>query len=120
MFYRIPSRYRGPRRTKVQRPAAWKELARKHLIQHPTCACCGSESALQVHHIRPRWLYPELELAPHNLITLCESYRYGLNCHLVIGHLGNWSRTNPHVVDDAAEWRRRFAMQPTVNNLIPL
>jgi hypothetical protein len=39
-----------------------------------------------------------LELTPDNLITLCESKKYGITCHLFVGHRGNYRLFNPDVV----------------------
>lgn len=47
---------------------------------------------------------PELELSRDNLRTLCESKRYGLNCHLVFGHNGDYRYGNPDVDADAKRW----------------
>jgi hypothetical protein len=53
---------------------------------------------LEVHHIRPFHLYPQLELEPGNLITLCE--RDGRDCHFTFGHFHNWANLNLNVVAD--------------------
>lgn len=60
----------------------------KHLKDNPTCAGCGATKHLEVHHIRPFHLFPDEELDPHNLMTLCETP--GWECHRIIGHKGNW------------------------------
>lgn len=71
---------------------------RDHFIEsHPTCAACGSKKDLQVHHIKPFHLHPELELNETNLITLCMDEN---NCHLNIGHGDNFKAYNPNVLDD--------------------
>jgi hypothetical protein len=53
---------------------------------------------LQVHHILPFHLNPQLELDPSNLITLCMGK---LECHLIIGHGGDYKDYNPSVVKHA-------------------
>jgi len=55
---------------------------------------CGGTKAVEVHHLIPFSIAPDLELDPHNLITLCERKKYGINCHLLVGHLGNYRRFN--------------------------
>lgn len=77
---------------------------RKHFIEsNPVCAACGGKEKLEVHHVSPYHLHPELELDPNNLITLCESKQINnLICHLVYGHLGNYKNFNPNVAEDAA------------------
>jgi predicted HNH restriction endonuclease len=58
-----------------------------------------------VHHKRPVHLFPELELDPANLITLCEPQ----NCHYLIGHCLSWKAYNPSVEEDAAHVREMIA-----------
>lgn len=60
------------------------------------------------HHIKPFHLFPELELDTENLIPLCESKKYGINCHLFVGHLGNFKRYNEEVVTDAIIWNAKL------------
>jgi 5-methylcytosine-specific restriction protein A len=62
-----------------------------------------------VHHIRPFHTHPELELEPSNLITLCESGRRGVHCHLLFGHLGSFRRVNPMVHEDVKRWRAKLS-----------
>ena len=85
---------------KVRSPR-WNEARAEHLKKHPACAACGAVVNLQVHHCRPFHLFPELELDPHNLITLCEQAG-PKGCHLRIGHLGKWRDYNPGVRKTAA------------------
>lgn len=68
---------------------------------HAFCAVCGYTKGLNLHHIRPFHLQPDLELDPNNVITLGESCPTG-NHHLAIGHFGNYSKWNPDVVELAA------------------
>jgi 5-methylcytosine-specific restriction protein A len=63
----------------------WSTVRKRHLEKFPTCAVCGGNVKLQVHHRHPFHLHPELELEESNLITLCEAP--GRNCHLIFGHL---------------------------------
>jgi 5-methylcytosine-specific restriction protein A len=87
-----PLKLRSPR---------WDDVRKIHLKSFPTCAACGSETNLQVHHIKPFHLYPELELDEENLITLCETKTH--RCHFKIGHLGSWKKENPNVVQNALD-----------------
>jgi hypothetical protein len=52
------------------------------------CEWCGRTkpmfSSLEVHHIQPQHLHPELRDTPSNLVTLCR------DCHFVLGHKRNW------------------------------
>lgn len=86
----------------VPRSGKWARVRAEHLVKHPACAACGGVDHLQVHHVKPFHAYPELELEPSNLLTLCE--RPGANHHLDIGHLGCWRSYNTNAVADASYW----------------
>jgi 5-methylcytosine-specific restriction endonuclease McrA len=88
------------------RSPEWRHVERTHLLHEPRCQACGTSYKPQVHHIAPFHLHPELELVEVNLITLCMS---GNECHLKIGHLGNWRGFNPRVRLDAANALRQKA-----------
>ena len=83
------------RKPKVRRSRHWREVRKEHLKANPTCKMCGGRKRLQVHHILPVHLYPSLELDRTNLITLCRGKKYGVDCHLLIGHLGDFKTYNP-------------------------
>jgi 5-methylcytosine-specific restriction protein A len=89
---------------KLSEPASrspeWPKVEHAHLKLFPTCAACGSNKRLQVHHIRPFHLHPELELDPNNLITLCMSPN---DCHILIGHGDDFKAYNPNVQTDASK-----------------
>jgi hypothetical protein len=55
------------------------------------CACCGNKKKIQVHHKKPRHLFPELALVQNNLIALCS------DCHLRLGHLGSYFQYNDEI-----------------------
>ena len=82
------------------RSPQWRSIQHKYLKENPTCASCGSKKHLQVHHIQPYHLYPQLELTSSNLITLCMDAH---ECHLLIGHGDNFKAYNPNVVEDSAK-----------------
>ena len=89
----------------VKRSSKWPTVRKNHLKEHPSCAVCGGTKKLEVHHIKSFCEFPELELEPTNLITLCESKnKGGLNCHLIFGHLANYKLSNPTVAEDAKVW----------------
>ena len=98
-----------------KRSSKWPTVRKHHLQINPTCAVCNGKSKLEVHHIKPFQKYPELELDPTNLISLCESKSYGIICHLAIGHLGNYKNINPNVIKDAATWNKK--LKQSINNL---
>jgi 5-methylcytosine-specific restriction endonuclease McrA len=81
----------------------WPALRNDHLRINNRCAACGNTKNLHVHHIEPFYVRPEKELDPDNLITLCSS-----PCHLVFGHLMNWKRWNPDVVNDCETFSEKI------------
>ena len=90
------------------RSPLWPAARAAHLKLQPTCIVCGGTSGLQVHHVRPFHIHPELELDPTNLVTLCTGNKT-LNCHIRFGHLDNFKdKWNPNIREDAAVWLARF------------
>lgn len=85
------------------RSSHWEALRQSHLETNPQCAACEGLVSMQVHHIKPFHIYPELELDKDNLITLCENKE--TKCHLKIGHLGSWRNENPDVVQNACAFK---------------
>ena len=85
------------------RSGKWPRVRREHLASNPACIACGRTADVEVHHVLPFRDRPELELEASNLVTLCAD-----PCHLVHGHLLNWSLSNPHVREDAASYKKRF------------
>jgi hypothetical protein len=92
----------------VPRSPKWPAVRAEFVRLHPTCAACGSWSALNVHHVLPFHQRPDLELDPSNLITLCREH------HFRIGHdpdgpwkpaRPNWLEFNRNVRKDAAKWK---------------
>jgi hypothetical protein len=77
----------------------WRRVRAEHLKYNPSCAACGRKNGLEVHHIIPYNVHPELELDPNNLITLCDKY-----CHFVFGHLMDWKSWNTNVQIDCKEY----------------
>mgnify|MGYP000547166982 CR=1 FL=1 len=93
-------------------PQIWGEVAKRSghwgfvrdlVLKDANCAACGGWSQLEVHHIQPFHVRPDLELEPGNLIPLCRP------CHYHLGHLKCWQCINPDVVQDAAEYRAKIA-----------
>ena len=101
----------------VKRSPKWDRVRKKHLKNNSACAACGSEVRVQVHHIRPFHLFPELELDPSNLITLCELYindgdDTNDNHHLHLGHAGDFRENNEKVLEDVDVYRKKNAKLP--------
>ena len=95
----------------MERSPKWPRTQDKHLKKFPTCAACGGTANLNVHHKKPFHLFPELELEPTNLITLCMDG--DKDCHIKIGHGGNFKAYNPEVAEDAAKVFADFALLET-------
>jgi hypothetical protein len=96
----------------ARRSGSWPRVRAQHLAANPCCAVCGGAEKLEVHHRKPFHLDPALELDPANLITLCEANKGGVNCHLFVGHLGNFKAFNPAVGEDAAAWQQKLKTRP--------
>ena len=90
------------------RSPEWEKARNEHLIKEPACRGCGSRINLEVHHKEPFHLDPAKELDPSNFITLCECDKNGMNCHLLLGHLGDFKAFNPNVVADADAWHAKL------------
>ena len=80
------------------RSTHWPKVEKDFLHKNPVCAACQTTNHLQVHHIKPFHLHPELELDESNLITLCMEK----DCHIKLGHGGDWKAYNPNVLKDVA------------------
>ena len=82
-----------------KRSNKWPSVRKEHLKNESWCRFCGEIRNLEVHHIEPFHLHPELELDDYNLITLCECI--GKECHFKKGHLGNWKKFNQDIKNEA-------------------
>jgi 5-methylcytosine-specific restriction endonuclease McrA len=81
----------------IKRSVYWRNFKRKYMKKVGECSACPSTKKLELHHIKSFHEYPELELDPENVICLCRSKKWGQNCHLNIGHKGNYRDINPDV-----------------------
>ena len=93
----------------MERSPKWPRTQDKHLKKFPTCAACGGTANLNVHHKKPFHLYPELELEPTNLITLCMDG--DKDCHIKLGHGGSFKAYNPNVEPDVETVKASFTME---------
>ncbi len=89
------------------RSPKWTNVRKEHLKYNATCAACGRDKKLEVHHIKPVHLFPELELDPSNLVTLCAD-----PCHVVFGHLMNFRSWNSDVVVDSNVYLNKVNNKP--------
>lgn len=72
------------------RSSKWPEFRRKN-IKHE-CEYCQSTFFLELHHIKPFWQFPELELDPTNVCTLCRK------CHFLLAHFEDWASWNENII----------------------
>lgn len=86
----------------TRRSPAWAPFRDRFIAENPFCAGCSRQTYLEVHHITPYHVCPDLECDEANLVVLCR------DCHWHIGHLRDWRLANPHVLEDAAGYRRRY------------
>ena len=105
---RIKDAVQGKAPLKTKRSSKWPTVRKNHLANHPCCAVCGGTEKIEVHHVVPFHENPSLELEPNNLISLCESKSFGLVCHLLVGHRGNYKKINPDVIEDAKIWNDKL------------
>lgn len=89
------------------RSSRWRKVRSAHLAAHPYCEACGRTDRLEVHHVVPFHVNPELELEPSNLMTLCDA-----TCHFLIAHLRDWSSWNECVREDAQRLLTRIKNRP--------
>lgn len=104
----IIDRLKGKTPRLVLRSSKWAGTRKKHLLAFPTCAVCDGRKQLSVHHLVPFHVDPSRELSTDNLLTLCESKKFGVNCHLFVGHFGTWQRVNPGAVVDSKFWNQKL------------
>lgn len=89
------------------RSPKWTQVRKEHIKNNPFCIACGRDKKLEVHHIVPVHISPELELAPSNLVTLCAD-----PCHLLFGHLMNFKSYNKMVIEDCSVYLDRVKNRP--------
>jgi len=95
----------------LERSPEWGAVRAKHLERQPACQNCGRKglmAGLQVHHIVPFHVQPDLELEPSNLITLCSNRE----CHMEKGHAGDFRSWNPLVIEDCRYWSGKRRSRP--------
>jgi len=93
--------YRG-----LKRNPSWEHDSRLWLKDHNECAATGWTYKLQIHHVLPFHLFPQLEMDESNWIVLTENPLF--EAHFEIGHNKNWREYNIHVrIDAMMELKRR-------------
>lgn len=90
----------------AQRSPRWPAFRSKWLKSHNTCAACGTTSDLEVHHIVPFYVTPQLECDESNVITLCR------DDHFTFGHLKDWKSWNAQVTQDCESYLNKVRSRP--------
>lgn len=80
----------------------WSTVRKEFLRKNPKCILTGTNKDLDVHHVKPFHLYPNLELEESNLRTISHPY------HFLIGHLCCWSNINSEFDWDVGQWAARI------------
>ena len=94
----------------LTRSGEWPTVRKHYLEKYPSCASCGGKSLVNVHHIIPFHIKPELELDPDNFVTLCIRNL----CHIEVGHGDDYKAYNPNVKNDA----QNIFSDPSLKNMI--
>ena len=93
----------------LRRSGKWPAVRAAHLKREPCCQLCGTTDNVEVHHIQPVHLFPELELGESNMLSLCRPH------HFLFGHYLLWSSYNPQCREDCADWRLKIRHRPAVS-----
>ena len=113
----VKDRLTGKAEKGKRRSSKWRKVRAAHLEKNPECEVCGRKTLVEVHHVMPFSQFPDLELEPSNLLTLCENKKNGLNCHLFVGHLGDYKRFNPMAKAMALQFRALLGKLDLNNDL---
>ena len=89
------------------RSREWSKVRSSHIAENPYCEVCGETKGLEVHHLLDASNFPEYELHPNNLMTLC-GIRTKNQCHFKYGHMGNYRKTNYNLINDIGVLRRIY------------
>ena len=92
----------------AKRSSGWSGVRKENIKSF--CELCEKKGGLlrplELHHIFPFYLKPELELEPSNFITLCR------HCHLHFAHLGSFKSYNVDIKKDALLWQEKRRTRP--------
>lgn len=91
----------------AERSSRWNTVRKLHLANNNYCVACGKKDKLEVHHIKPVHLFPDLELELDNLVTLCAD-----PCHILFGHLMHFKSYNKDVIKDCAVYFNKVKNRP--------
>ena len=106
MINHLVDSFKGKHSFLNRRSSKWKRVRKAFVKRNPTCAVCGTKKKLEIHHKKPFYLYPELELSYNNLETLCQ------RCHRLFGHLDDYKSYNEDIAYDAYVFRKKIKERP--------
>ena len=95
---------------RAKRSSRWPALERRTKKSVGACEACGSKKGLQLHHVQPYHLRPDLELEPSNLMVFCMAV-LGWECHLYLAHAGSFRGYNASIRVDAIDFRTASTRQ---------
>ena len=90
----------GDRTLGAIRSSEWPAFRKANIKKE--CEFCGSKWFLNLHHILPFHIHPELELDEKNVVTLCKKH------HFELGHFFSWYSWN----EDIKNWIRAKQFRP--------
>jgi len=93
--------------TELRSSRQWRKVRQAHLAENPRCVICGADSGLAAHHCLDYSSFPEYELHPNNLITVC-TLNSGCNGHFLYCHMGDWRKTNYNIINDIGVLKRIY------------
>ena len=97
------------------RSTKWPKFKKEFAKTHPAvCAVCGGKKGINLHHLKPFHVFPELELDPDNVILLCNEKRH----HIEVGHLGDFQSINPTGRADIELWKKKESSRPDTSSAI--
>ena len=102
--------FQGKTTFKNKRSSTWRKTRNNFLKEFPTCFNCGGTKKVEVHHIVPFNVAPDIEEDFDNLMTLCRGGKSYINCHQYIGHVGNFRKYNKTAEKDALYWLKKLHM----------
>lgn len=109
----VRDRLKGKAGPGQKRSKHWRKAKKEYYSKHGRkCSFCGTTKKVELHHILPFHLFPDLELDEKNLIPLCDGGgKYGMrSCHF-FAHLGDWKKFNPNIREDCDVWASRLGWQ---------
>lgn len=69
-----------------------RKAMKEYKQKNPCCEYCGRRKMVDVHHIQSVKDRPDLAGVSSNFLSLCRKPQ----CHLIVGHFGNWKTINPN------------------------